>query len=216
MAKREDRRDSVLDSAKQVFSQKGYHLASVSDIVEHAGIARGTFYQYFENKRHVFDSILDLLLERLQGLIQPIRLDPGAPSPLVQLRDILRTVIKLALEDRELTRILLDRAVGLDSESDKRLSAFYNVLLSRIEAAVVQGRKLGIVRECSPRVAARCTLGSIKEIILLVSSDDHGSEASAAGAPDNDEDLAIESIVDEVLKYGLQGLLTPRRVSLFQ
>ena len=216
MAKREDRRDSVLHSAKQIFSQKGYHLASVSDIVEHAGIARGTFYQYFENKRQVFDSILDVLLEELEGLIRPIRLDPGAPSPLVQLRDILRSVIVLALEDREQTRILLDRAVGLDSESDKRLSAFYNVLLSRIEAAIRQGKELGIIRECNPKVVARCALGSIKEIIVLISSDEDGSEAPVAGAVDNDVELHIESIVDEVLKYGLQGLLTPRMVSLFQ
>lgn len=220
MGKKEDRRESVLHSAKKVFSEKGYHGASVSDIVEHAGIARGTFYLYFENKRQVFDSILDMHLEELQGLIRPIRLDPGAPSPLEQLRNILRSVIELALEDRERTRILLDRAVGLDEDSDKRLSAFYDVLLSRIEAALRQGMELGIVRECNPQVAARCALGSIKEIIGLISSDDSLS-ARGSSSPDGDtsEEKAaghIEAILDEVLRYGFQGLLTPQTVTLFQ
>jgi AcrR family transcriptional regulator len=47
-----------------VFSEKGYHLASVSDIVEHAGIARGTFYQYFDNKRHVKETSVEATKQR--------------------------------------------------------------------------------------------------------------------------------------------------------
>ncbi|MCI0356492.1 MAG: TetR/AcrR family transcriptional regulator, partial [Acidobacteria bacterium] len=61
-AVRTDRRAQILRAAKQVFSQKGFHTASVSDIIERAGIARGTFYLYFESKRDVFDKLLEDLL----------------------------------------------------------------------------------------------------------------------------------------------------------
>ncbi|MBT8491506.1 MAG: TetR/AcrR family transcriptional regulator, partial [Deltaproteobacteria bacterium] len=38
------RRDQILRVATAVFADKGYHKASISHIIERAGIARGTFY----------------------------------------------------------------------------------------------------------------------------------------------------------------------------
>ncbi len=45
--KRELRRREILDVARGVFAEKGYHHTHVADIIEAAGIARGTFYLYF-------------------------------------------------------------------------------------------------------------------------------------------------------------------------
>ncbi len=41
---REQRREQVLDAAKAVFAKKGFHRSSIADIIQRAGIARGTFY----------------------------------------------------------------------------------------------------------------------------------------------------------------------------
>ena len=79
--KKEERKEIVLRHAKEVFSEKGYHQAKISDIIQRAGIARGTFYLYFENKRDVFESILDHLLARLEQIIHPIGLQQGDPPP---------------------------------------------------------------------------------------------------------------------------------------
>jgi AcrR family transcriptional regulator len=48
------RRGQVLEVAAEVFANKGYRMASVTDIVEGAGIGRGTFYLYFNSKKDVF------------------------------------------------------------------------------------------------------------------------------------------------------------------
>ncbi|WP_242419150.1 helix-turn-helix domain-containing protein, partial [Frankia sp. CpI1-P] len=45
----------ILDAGIQCFAERGYHLSFVDDIVATAGLARGTFYKYFDEK-------LDLLL----------------------------------------------------------------------------------------------------------------------------------------------------------
>ncbi len=189
-----ERRASLLQAATQVFSQKGYHQASVADIIEYAGVARGTFYLYFQSKRHVFDCILDHLLQQIQGAIRPIRLEPGAPSPLEQLRDTLRRIISFALREKEQTRILLDRAIGLDKESDARLTEFYESLLSSIDSAIRHGIALGFVRPCATHIAARCILGSMKEIV--------GHVSLSGQAVDE-----LDEILDEILNFGLNGLL---------
>lgn len=195
--KKEERKELVLRSAKAVFSQKGYHQTSISNIIQRAGIARGTFYLYFENKRDVFDSILDQLLTQLAGIIKRVEIGPGSRPPLEQLRAILMSLIKLALEDQEMTQILLSRAVGLDNEFDSKLCEFYDALLAKIESALQRGIQLGLVRKCDTKVTARCILGCVKEVINLFSSE-------------KEVISQFDSILDEVLSFGLQGVLTSR------
>jgi AcrR family transcriptional regulator len=48
------KRARIIQSATGLFRTKGYHVTSIADIVEHAGIGRGTFYQFFKNKEKLF------------------------------------------------------------------------------------------------------------------------------------------------------------------
>lgn len=54
-----DKQDKLINSATEEFSRAPLHEASISNIVKHAGIARGSFYQYFEDKDDIFFFILD-------------------------------------------------------------------------------------------------------------------------------------------------------------
>ena len=191
---REERRKIVVRCAKAVFSQKGYYQASISDIIKRAGIARGTFYLYFQSKRDVFNSILDELVRELEGVIKRINLDPSA-SASEQLKNILRSIIMLALEDRDMTQIVLSRAGGLDSEFDGKLREFYETVLGTIESSLQHGIELGLVRECNTKVIACCVLGCMKEVVNHILSD---AEAISQ----------LDHILDEVLNFGLQGVLT--------
>lgn len=47
---KQKKRESLLDSAFQLFMKNGFHKTSISDIVEQAGVAKGTFYLYFKDK----------------------------------------------------------------------------------------------------------------------------------------------------------------------
>lgn len=49
----------ILDAAMRVFVDKGYHAASVSNIADAAGLAKGTLYIYFESKEAMTTAIVD-------------------------------------------------------------------------------------------------------------------------------------------------------------
>jgi len=53
-ALRDERRAKLVTAARDVFGQKGYHAATVDDITRAAGVAKGTFYLYFDEKREVY------------------------------------------------------------------------------------------------------------------------------------------------------------------
>ncbi|HHY20503.1 MAG TPA: helix-turn-helix transcriptional regulator, partial [Bacilli bacterium] len=49
--------DIILQAAKEVFAEVGYHGASVSRIAKSAGIGDGTVYLYFKNKEDILTTL---------------------------------------------------------------------------------------------------------------------------------------------------------------
>jgi AcrR family transcriptional regulator len=79
-----ERKQQLLDRAAELFAERGYAETRVIDIVRAAGVAKGLFYWYFDNKEALFEELagsIRLNLRREQGAA----MDPAAP-PLVQLR----------------------------------------------------------------------------------------------------------------------------------
>ncbi len=56
----EDKRQRIIDLALAEFAHNDYDTASISRIVAQAGIAKGSFYQYFENKEDLYTYLLTL------------------------------------------------------------------------------------------------------------------------------------------------------------
>jgi AcrR family transcriptional regulator len=56
----EDKRQAIIDIAIEEFANNDYNSASVSRIVAEAGIAKGSFYQYFDDKKELYLYLIDL------------------------------------------------------------------------------------------------------------------------------------------------------------
>lgn len=52
-----EKHEAILDSAFEIFGQKGFYETKISDITEHAGIAKGTMYLYFKSKEELFIAV---------------------------------------------------------------------------------------------------------------------------------------------------------------
>lgn len=59
----------ILQAAERVFGEQGYHDASITRIVQDAGIAQGTFYLYYRSKRDVFIEVVRYLATELRDAI---------------------------------------------------------------------------------------------------------------------------------------------------
>ncbi|WP_416150814.1 TetR/AcrR family transcriptional regulator [Salipaludibacillus sp. HK11] len=54
----EERRNEIMDVAERLFLTKGYTGTAINDILKEIGIAKGTFYYYFQSKEEVMDAIV--------------------------------------------------------------------------------------------------------------------------------------------------------------
>lgn len=159
------RRAQILVAARSVFAQSGYHRASVSQITAAAGVARGTFYNYFDGKRAIFQAILDELMVNVNDVV--VAIDIHQPIP-PQVRLNLRNLI-VTLTDHEVSRILLAEAPGIDEEGDLALQNFYRQATERIERALRTGQVMGIVRDGDMNLTAQMLMGVLKQPIFLAS-----------------------------------------------
>ncbi len=163
-----ERRQQILNVARDVFARRGYHAAKIDDIVAAAGIARGTFYLYFDDKRAIFEEIVDRTIARLGMSI--VRVDPHdeVRSVAEQVRDNIRRIMRILLEDRATTKILLSDALGVDPAFDRKLLSFYDEMLNLLEESLRDGQELGVVAKGDTRLFAYLTLGALKEVLFQI------------------------------------------------
>ena len=59
-------KNALIESAIRMFQQNGFQMTRVSDIVADAGVAQGTFYNYFKSKEVIFKEICNDFIDQLQ------------------------------------------------------------------------------------------------------------------------------------------------------
>lgn len=82
----ESKKEKILDYAITEFSKYPYDVASISNIVREAGISKGSFYNYFEDKKDLYRYLVEIGTEERLNCLKEI----PAPEPNAQLFEYLR------------------------------------------------------------------------------------------------------------------------------
>lgn len=159
---REQRRDQLLACARRLFASNGYHATSVEDVIQEAGVSRGTFYNYFDSKRALFGKVLELLFSQVWDSVQTISTEPGDDIT-AQVTGNIYSLFETLNRNQDLPRILLGEAIALDPEAKEQLANFYQRVMERLVRALEDGQRMGVVTEGDPVSMAVCLLGMLKE-----------------------------------------------------
>jgi AcrR family transcriptional regulator len=66
------KREALTRAGLHLFAARGYESASIEQIVHEAGVARGTFYLYFEDKLALFDALMDAWSDVVDGVLDEV------------------------------------------------------------------------------------------------------------------------------------------------
>lgn len=97
-------KENILDAAEAVFGEYSYDGASVAEITRRAGVAQGTFYQYFPDKRAAFVELVHQLNHALRRTIAVAI--SGAPNRLEAERIGFTAFFDYVARHRSLYRII--------------------------------------------------------------------------------------------------------------
>lgn len=75
-----ERRTELIACAQRFFYSKGYETTSVSDIVDELGVAKGTFYYYFDSKMAILEAMVESAIGQSVDLVHDIAVDPSLPA----------------------------------------------------------------------------------------------------------------------------------------
>ena len=150
----------LLRAAEEVFGERGYHGASVSEICRRAGVAHGTFYRYFANKEEVFLRLVAQLEAGLRARLAEALAGPGPAWE--RLIAGYRAILEFIAEQSELYQVFRE-AEFVRLEVPRR---FYAAIAAIFQEELREGSQRGEFRELEPEVVAYALLGIIEFIAM--------------------------------------------------
>jgi AcrR family transcriptional regulator len=188
---RQERKAQVVAAATRRIASQGYVNTSVADVIDEAGISRGTFYLYFASREALFEEIVDRFVSEIEGVIEVVTLNDDAPAEKVLAN--FRRAIELLVENPDLTKVLFREALGQSAEVDARIDAFYAFMERMVVGALRKGVARGISREVDVSIIAPAMVGAVKEVVYK-----HVVRSSAPVDPDQ---LAVT-----IFDFAMRGL----------
>lgn len=132
--RRERTRRQITAAARTLIAQNGVEGLRIAEVTEVADIGRGSFYNYFESKEELVEAILDESIRALADVAVTVTPDDEDPAVRACVAD--RRFIRLATEDREFARLL----VNLNRGDDLFLNATLPYARMVLEPGVASGR----------------------------------------------------------------------------
>jgi AcrR family transcriptional regulator len=168
-AQRDERRAELVAAARDVFGGKGYHAATVDDITRAAGVAKGTFYLYFDEKREVYYELVRSFLQHVKDIGASVAREVRTPQEFfARSEQAACELVRVFLEHHKLARLTYRESLRLDPELEQLLRDFYRDQ-ARVEADNIRlGIELGLFRAVDPMICAYAHIGMVERVALAL------------------------------------------------
>src|SRR3989440_10318178 len=168
------RRGELLEAARRVFERDGYHAATVSSIVQMAGLSQGAFYLYFVDKKAVFAALQEEMATLLRRRIYWATRDESNAS--ARLTAGLTAYFEFYDEYRNWMRRLTFEGLGIDETFEARQVQLYETLAGGVWPG------LGEVGVPGPARAAAALIGMAAPVARLEDVQRHSGPPNTAAA----------------------------------
>lgn len=142
----EEKRQKLIDCALDEFAARDYDSASISQIVARAGIAKGSLYQYFADKRELYGYLLELAAAK-KGELMAASTAPRADAAVFEtLRWLLDVMLRFELQYPKLARLGFRAAYGKSPLPEEVLQQGRQATTAYFHALIERGQRSGELR----------------------------------------------------------------------
>jgi AcrR family transcriptional regulator len=191
---RDARRQSLIDAARSLFAAGGYHATTVDDITRAAGVAKGTFYLYFTEKREIYYEVIRGFMQLIKDIGRSV--GQTSPDPLDFFARNEKAAVELMnifVENRQLARLAYRESMGLDPQLEEMIRGFYQEIAELAAANLQVAMDLGLIRRVDPHLVAYAQIGMVERVLLALIDD-----------PERFPDP--EAVVRELMQLSFEGL----------
>ena len=161
-----ERPQEIIEAAFLEFSKNGYAVTTLDQIAERAGVTKGTIYVYFENKEHLFISMVREAMKATLDAVQDMfERHDGSTSDL--LRAQFSFIYQHIVQDRrrrEVVRMLIAEASRFPTLADRYHEEIHRPCMDLLTRAIQRGMDRGEIRRSA---VTECPLVIIAPIALV-------------------------------------------------
>ena len=173
--RRTETRERIFRAALALFAERGFAAVTVKDITEAADVGKGTFFNYFPSKEHVFGAFGDIQIGKIESVVAAVR------SGSMSVRDVLEKFPRMMAEEPGRSpRVMQSIIVALQTSKPVREIFLGKALRGRkllAELFELGQRRGEIRRDVAARELARTVQQSYFGAMLLWSLDETGKLA---------------------------------------
>lgn len=156
-----DRRERILNSAREEFAERGFAAARMEDIARRVGISRAALYLAFDSKEAMFRALVSEVITEMMPTLLPS--DYGSlPAPALLRAFVKNAMKRIASPDMA----FLPRLIVGEGRNFPELARFYHetaliCVLGAVERLIIHGIDRGEFACADPKMAARSVAGGI-------------------------------------------------------
>ena len=170
--KGEKRKQQIIDTAKDMFINRGFQSTHIGQVCEHLDIARGTVYQYFSNKKEILYAILDSVAETIEDILDPddlkdfLKMKPDNETIVKFVDERISSCLSVISTEPIVIRLIYRDIIGIDEEVSDKVAEFLTKSINIIAREIEVLRDNGIFKkEIEPSIAASMLVGAIMMIV---------------------------------------------------
>jgi AcrR family transcriptional regulator len=192
------RTQQIGEAALVLFLAEGVDAVTIDGIVNRAGIAKGSFYRYFDSKSHVVESLFEPLRQSVSSAMNICRMNLRKESTREEVmkayQELGTTMAAALLRYRDVTLLYLQESRGPRTEVRAPLFGLRRDLREVCVSLARATHEHGITRDVSPEVTAISVLGVAENVFYEYLY--------------NDDFVDSDALAEEVFEVILSGVLS--------
>ena len=203
LQKGERRKQQIIDTAKEMFLEKGYQSTHIGQVCDKLDIARGTVYQYFGNKKEILYTLIDDISEKVQKLFDNellcsyLETKPIQEDVISFIKKRLSSCIEILLNEPIIIKLIFRDVPGIDSKIIKHVNGVFETVKDVIAKEITKLKETHFFRDdVDSSITSNLLVGGVMMIVY---------EYDKKGL-----DVMKSEIIDSIVKNYLNGVIVCR------
>jgi AcrR family transcriptional regulator len=161
-----DKQDHIIDTALQLFSDKGFEGTSIRDIAEKASVNVAMVNYYFGSKDKLFEKIVEYKSLLTRGILDEILNNKGL-SPIEKIEAVIDSYTEKLFTHRSFHRLIHQELI-MNQREDLQRSIVNNIFPNSliIKMIIESGIRKGDFRKVDVELTIASLIGTINQVLL--------------------------------------------------
>ena len=198
--KGERRKQQIINTAKEMFLEKGFQSTHIGQVCEKLDIARGTVYQYFSNKKEILFNLFNSIIEQIEDVLdleemtEILKKEPTKAAIEKKIIERISSSLTIIIKEPIIIKLIFNEIEGIDAEISENVYKAIKNIRDIIANEIEEIKKWGVYKtDINPKITASMLIGGI---MMLV----HEHEK-------NEINVLNEEVISSIVNHYLTGTI---------